>query len=72
MTITHGNDAYQVTGLSQQNSTGLSVQKSHDGRALDAATPDGYTLVANRNGSGFVDPKTGKQPTEDQIRKANT
>ncbi|WP_167530948.1 DUF1521 domain-containing protein [Paraburkholderia agricolaris] len=72
VTITHGNNAYQVTGLSQQNSTSLSVQKSHDGRALDAATPDGYTLVANRNGSGFVDPKTGKQPTEDEIRKANT
>lgn len=70
VTITHGNQAYQVTGLSQQNSAGLSVQKSHDGQALDAAAPDGYTLQANADGSGWIDPTTGKQPTANDFRKA--
>jgi Domain of Unknown Function (DUF1521) len=71
VTITHGNQAYQVTGLSQENKAGLSVQKSNDGRALDAAAADGYTLQAARDGSGWIDPATGKAPTPDDIRKAN-
>ncbi|WGS51095.1 DUF1521 domain-containing protein [Paraburkholderia sp. D15] len=70
VTITKGNQAYQVSGLSQQSSAPLTVQKSNNGRALDAATPDGYTVVANRNGSGFVDPATGKQPTATDLKKA--
>ncbi|MFL9903889.1 DUF1521 domain-containing protein [Paraburkholderia fungorum] len=71
VTITRGNDAYQVTGLSQEDKAGLSVQKSRDGRALDAAAPDGYTVQANRNGSGWIDPTTGKEPTAADISKAN-
>lgn len=72
VTITRGNDAYQVTGLSQENKAGLSVQKANNGRALDAATPDGFTLDAARNGSGWINPATGKAPTPDEISKANT
>ncbi|MFL9869824.1 DUF1521 domain-containing protein [Paraburkholderia fungorum] len=72
VTITHGNQAYQVTGLSEQNKSGLNIQKSNNGRALDAATPDGYTVLAARNGSGWIDPVTGKEPTADNIQKANT
>jgi hypothetical protein len=72
VTITKGNQAYQVTGLSQENKTGLSVQRSNNGRALDAATPDGYTLQAARDGSGWIDPATGKAPTPADIKKANT
>lgn len=71
VTITRGNQAYQVTGLSQEDKAGLSVQKSRDGRALDAAAPDGYTVQANSNGSGWIDPTTGKEPTAADIRKAN-
>ncbi|WP_323046728.1 DUF1521 domain-containing protein [Paraburkholderia sp.] len=71
VTITRGNQAYQVTGLSQEDKAGLSVQKSRDGRALDAAAPDGYTVLANRNGSGWIDPATGKEPTAADITKAN-
>jgi hypothetical protein len=71
VTITRGNQAYQVTGLSEQNKAGLSVQKSRDGRALDAVAPDGYTVVAARDGSGWIDPKTGKQPTANDLKKAN-
>ncbi|HEY3596813.1 MAG TPA: DUF1521 domain-containing protein [Paraburkholderia sp.] len=63
VTITRGKDAYQVNGLSEKNSSGLTVDRSRDGRALDAATPDGYSLVANRNGKGWIDPATGKEPT---------
>jgi hypothetical protein len=72
VTITHGKQAFQVTGLSEQNQTGLNVQKSKNGRALDAAAPDGYTVKAARDGSGWIDPTTGKEPTPDNIRKANT
>lgn len=70
VTITHGNQAYQVSGLSQQNASGLSVQKSGNGRALDDATPDGYTLQAAADGSGWIDPTTGKQPTASDFKKA--
>ncbi|MGX6999189.1 DUF1521 domain-containing protein [Caballeronia sp. KNU42] len=72
VTITHGKQAYQVTGLSEQDAAGLNVQKSKNGRALDAATPDGYTVLAARNGSGWIDPVTGKEPTAANISKANT
>jgi hypothetical protein len=72
VTITRGNQAYEVTGLSAQDKSGLSVQKSNNGRALDAATPDGFTLVAARDGSGFINPATGKEATPDEIKKANT
>ncbi|WGS51094.1 DUF1521 domain-containing protein [Paraburkholderia sp. D15] len=70
VTITKGNQAYQVKGLSQQNSAPLTVQRSNDGRALDNATPHGYTVVANPNGNGFVDPATGRQPTAADLKKA--
>ncbi|MFM0335940.1 DUF1521 domain-containing protein [Paraburkholderia fungorum] len=72
VTITHGNQAYQVAGLSEQNKAGLDIQKSSNGRALDAATPDGYTVQAARDGSGWINPATGKELTADDIRKANT
>lgn len=67
VTITRGDQAYQVTGLSQQDKAGLSVQKSNDGRALATATPDGYILEAARNGSGWIDPTTGKEPTANDV-----
>ncbi len=70
VTITRGNDAYQVNGLSEKNSSGLTVDRSHNGRALDAATPDGYSLVANRNGKGWIDPATGKEPTAADFKRA--
>jgi hypothetical protein len=70
VTITRGDQAYQVKGLSEQNKTGLSVEKSRDGNALDAAAPDGYTLEASRDGKGWIDPKTGKAPTAADIAKA--
>ncbi|CAB3796493.1 DUF1521 domain-containing protein [Paraburkholderia caffeinilytica] len=70
VTITRGNQGYVVKGLSEQNSAGLTIQKSRDGRQLDNATPDGYTLVAARDGTGWIDPTTGKQPTQSDFNRA--
>jgi hypothetical protein len=69
VTITRGKDAYQVSGLSEKNSSPLSIERSREGRALDALTPDGYSLVANRSGSGWIDPNTGKEPTKADFAK---
>ncbi|MEM5369477.1 DUF1521 domain-containing protein [Paraburkholderia azotifigens] len=63
LTITKGNDAYVVNGLSEKNGAPLTVQREGNGRLLDAQTPDGYELVANRNGKGWIDPATGHAPT---------
>ncbi|HVE09275.1 MAG TPA: DUF1521 domain-containing protein [Paraburkholderia sp.] len=68
VTITKGNQAYQVTGLSEKSGSPLTIQRSNDGRRLDAQTPDGYSLVENRNGPGWVDPKTGKEPTRTDLK----
>lgn len=70
VTITRGNQAYVVKGLSEKDSAGLTVQKSRDGRQLDASTPDGYTVVAARDGKGWIDPTTGKQPTQSDFNRA--
>ena len=69
VTITRGKDAYQVSGLSEKNSSPLSIERSREGRALDALTPDGYSLVANRSGTGWIDPNTGKEPTKADFAK---
>ncbi|TXC86186.1 DUF1521 domain-containing protein [Paraburkholderia azotifigens] len=63
LTITKGNDAYVVNGLSEKNGAPLTVQREGNGRLLDAQTPDGYELVANRSGKGWIDPATGHAPT---------
>lgn len=63
LTITRGNDAYVVNNLSEKNKSALTVERQGNGRALDAATPDGHELVAKRSGSGWIDPQTGKEPT---------
>lgn len=69
LTITKGNDAYVVNGLSEKDSNPLTVQHAGNGRQLDAMTPDGYSLVANRNGKGWIDPQTGHAPTAADYKK---
>ncbi|MFM0237773.1 DUF1521 domain-containing protein [Paraburkholderia phytofirmans] len=69
LTITKGNDAYLVNGLSEKDSNPLTVQHTGNGRQLDAMTPDGYSLVANRNGKGWIDPQTGHAPTAADFKK---
>jgi hypothetical protein len=69
VTITQGNKAYVVNGLSQIDSNPLTVESSHNGRQLDQQTPDGYTLVANSSGTGWIDPQTGHAPTATDFSK---
>ncbi|MFM0054163.1 DUF1521 domain-containing protein [Paraburkholderia phytofirmans] len=69
LTITNGNDAYVVNGLSEKDSNPLTVQHTGNGRQLDAMTPDGYSLVANRNGKGWIDPQSGHAPTAADYKK---
>ena len=52
-----------MNGLSQIDSNPLTVERSHDGSQLDRQAPDGYTLVANSTGTGWIDPQTGHAPT---------
>ena len=60
LTITNGNNAYVVNGLSEKDSSPLTVQRTGNGRQLDAQTPDGYAVAPNRHGKGWVDAQTGK------------
>ncbi|MPW16740.1 DUF1521 domain-containing protein [Paraburkholderia sp. CNPSo 3157] len=69
VTITRGNDAYVVHGLSEKDSNPLTVQHQHNGRQLDAETPDGYSLVSNGKGKGWIDPQTGRAPTAGDFSK---
>lgn len=69
VTVTRGNDAYSVKGLSEKDSSPLTVERGRNGRQLDAQTPDGYTLVANTNGKGWIDPQTGHAPTAADFKK---
>ncbi len=51
--ITKGDNAIIVDGISQNKLGDLSVNMSQNGRAIDAATCDGYTLHENASGSGW-------------------
>ncbi|WP_404334999.1 DUF1521 domain-containing protein [Sphingomonas sp. MMS12-HWE2-04] len=50
VTITKGNQAIQVEGLSQNKLGDLSVSMSNNGYALDSATRDGFVLEQGANG----------------------
>lgn len=53
VTITKGDQAIVVNGLSQNTIGDLSVKMSNNGRALDAATRDGFVLNENATGAGW-------------------
>lgn len=54
LTITRGNQAYSVTGLSEKNPAGLSVQKSNGFAELQNLPQDGPRLMATGSGTGWV------------------
>ncbi|MDR5782067.1 DUF1521 domain-containing protein [Caballeronia sp. LZ065] len=59
LTITRGNDAYNVTGLSERNSAPLSVERSNNGFAAWQNQPqDGPHLMATNSGTGWVNEQT--------------
>jgi hypothetical protein len=51
--ITRGNQALTIDGISQNQLGDLSVTLGQNGRALDAAHRDGYTLHENGSGAGW-------------------
>lgn len=51
--ITKGDQAVTVNGISQNTIGDLSITMSQNGRALDRATRDGYTLHENASGAGW-------------------
>ncbi|WP_061134859.1 DUF1521 domain-containing protein [Caballeronia fortuita] len=58
--ITQGNRAYVVGGLSQQDSAPLTVQRG-DASAAGPAPTGGYQLIANPNGSGWINAQTHQE-----------
>ncbi|WP_454824954.1 DUF1521 domain-containing protein [Paraburkholderia xenovorans] len=58
-TLSVGGQKWNVQHISQEDSAPLTVQKNGA-----AAAPHGYVLVPARDGKGFVDPHTGKVPTQ--------
>lgn len=52
--ITKGDNAIIVDGVSQNSLGDVSVSMSSNGRAIDAATRDGYTLHENGLGGGWL------------------
>ncbi len=51
--VTKGDNALIIDGVSQNKLGDLSVSLSNNGRAVDAAHRDGYTLYENKCGSGW-------------------
>lgn len=62
--ITKGNQAIEVTGLSQQTLGDLEVTMGNNGRALDRANDDGFVLHENDSGAGWRSAYTGDVATQ--------
>jgi hypothetical protein len=67
LTITKGDQAIVVDGVSQQTKGDLSVAMSNDGEMLDAMTGDGFVLNENATGSGWRSDLTGEVATQDDL-----
>jgi hypothetical protein len=67
VTITKGDQAIVVDGISQNKLGDLNVSMSNNGRAIDAATRDGFVLNENASGSGWRSDLTGKVATQDDL-----
>lgn len=63
-TLSVGGQKWNVQHISQEDSAPLTVQKNGP-----AAAPHGYVLVPSRDGKGFVDPNTGKVPTQSDFNR---
>lgn len=62
--ITKGNQAIEVTGLSQQTLGDLEISMGNNGRALDRANADGFVLHENASGAGWRSAYTGDVATQ--------
>ncbi|WP_336970695.1 DUF1521 domain-containing protein [Sphingobium aromaticiconvertens] len=64
LTITKGDQAIIVDGISQNELGDLSVSMSNNGQAIDALTRDGFVLNENATGSGWRSELTGQVATQ--------
>lgn len=65
VTVTRGDNALKITGLSQNELGDLKVEYAdRGGQALDWAVTDGFTVTENANGAGWINPDTGKLATQ--------
>ena len=65
VTVTRGDHAMKITGLSQNELGDLKVEYAdRGGQALDWATTDGFTVRENANGVGWINDDTGKLATQ--------
>jgi hypothetical protein len=65
VTVTRGDNALKITGLSQNELGDLKIESAdRGGQALDWAVTDGFTVKENANGTGWVNPDTGKLATQ--------
>ncbi|AQR72681.1 DUF1521 domain-containing protein [Sphingomonas sp. LM7] len=62
--ITKGDQAIEVTGISQQEIGDLQVTMGGNGRALDRANADGFVLHENDSGAGWRSAYTGEVATQ--------
>lgn len=71
VTITKGDNAVVINGLSQNQLGDLSITTSHNGQALDAATRDGFTVHEGKDGWTTELGSTVTQGDADQTRPGN-
>ena len=65
VTVTRGDHALKITGLSQNKLGDLQVEYAdRGGQALDWATTDGFVVRENPNGEGWINASTGKLATQ--------
>ncbi len=65
VTVTRGDNAMKITGLSQNELGDLKVEYAdRGGQALDWAVTDGFVVKENPCGEGWINPETGKLATQ--------
>lgn len=67
VTITKGDQAIVVDGISQNELGDLSISMSNNGRAIDARTRDGFVLNENGTGAGWRSDLTGRVANQDDL-----
>ena len=67
VTITKGDQAIVVDGISQNQLGDLSISMSQDGEAIDAATRDGFVLEENATGAGWRSQLSGDVATQKDL-----
>lgn len=68
-TLQFNGKTYQIQGISQEDKAPLTVNQTSNARP-----PHGMRLVATNDSNGFINPQTGKAPTQsdfDQYKKSN-